>query len=263
MKFGLPTLVECKGIDECSALAGELNLSFIEINMSFPQYQVGALDKKHLKDLMEKYGIFYTIHADEQLNPFDFNSSVSECYFEIMRGYIRFAKELHIPVINMHLLKGVYVTLPGEVILLTDVYKSEYLSRVSEFIKMCEDEIADSGVVIAIENVDSNAFTSSQLLALDLFMMSDAFALTFDVGHDHCLSHVDGAVYEKYPEKLKHMHLHDARGKSAHLPLGSAEVDVASMLRKLKFGDTCLVEVKTVAGLRDSVKWLKSKELFT
>ena len=263
MKFGLPTLVECKGIDECCTLAEELDLDFIEINMSFPQYQVDALDKEHLKKLMNKYGIFYTIHADEQLNPFDFNSSVSRCYFEIMRGYIRFAKELSIPVINMHLLKGVYVTLPGEVILLTDVYKKEYLARVYRFIRMCEDEIGDSGLVIAIENVDSNAFTSSQLEALDLFMKSSAFALTLDVGHDHCLSHVDAHVFLKYPEKLRHMHLHDARGKSAHLPLGSADVDIESMIVRLKNGDTCLVEVKTIAGLKESVKWLKSKELFT
>ncbi len=263
MKFGLPTLVECKDIYECAALAERLSLDFIEINMSFPQYQVESLDTDALKRLAQQKGIFYTIHADEQMNPFDFNSSVSECYFNIMRGYIRFAKELGIPVINMHLLKGVYVTLPGKVILLTDVYRDAYFEKVKRFIEMCESEIGDSGVKIAIENVDSNPFTSSQLEALPLFMASDVFALTLDIGHDTCLSHKDRAVFDKYPEKLVHLHLHDSDGKSAHLPLGSAKVDTGATISLLKSGETCLVEVKTIAGLEESVAYLKSKELFT
>ena len=258
MKFGLPTLVECKDIYECAALAEELSLDFVEINMSFPQYQVESLDTDALLMLMREKGIFYTIHADEQMNPFDFNEKVSRCYFEIMRGYIRFARKLSIPVINMHLLKGVYVTLPGQVILLSDVYRDSYLERVREFVLMCEEEIGDSGLKIAIENVDSNPFTKSQLEALEIFLASPVFALTLDIGHDECLCHADRHVFEKYPEKLVHMHLHDSNGKSAHLPLGSAKVDTGACLSLLKHGETCLVEVKTIAGLRESVEHLKA-----
>ena len=134
MKFGLPTLVECRDLRDCAEAAHRYGLDFIEINMSFPQYQTERLTVDELGELAREYGIYYTIHADEQLNPFDFNSAVSECYFGIMRNYIRFAKALPITVINMHLLKGVYVTQPGRVILLTDVYRDEYLKRVKEFI---------------------------------------------------------------------------------------------------------------------------------
>ena len=263
MKFGLPTLVECKDIDECAELAERLGLDFIEINMSFPQYQVAALDIEHLKRLSEERGVFYTIHADEQMNPFDFNADVSRCYFGIMKEYIAFAKELRIPVINMHLLKGVYVTLPGEVILLTDVYRDSYIERVKEFIAMCEEEIGDAPLKIAIENVDANPFTTSQHEALKYFMNSPVFALTLDIGHDTCLDHTDRAVFSKYPDKLVHLHLHDSNGKSAHLPLGTAAVNVGETLSLLKCGDTCLVEVKTINGLYKSVDYLKSQELFT
>ena len=258
MKFGLPTLVECEGLKECVDLASELSLDFIEINMSFPQYQVKNLDADELMRYRRERGIFYTIHADEQMNPFDFNSDVSACYFEIMREYIRFAKKLEIPVINMHLLKGVYVTLPGKVILLTDVYRDEYLARVREFIAMCEREIGDSALKIAIENVDSNQFTKSQLEAMPLFMASPCFALTLDIGHDTCLGSADRVVFDTYPEKLVHLHLHDSNGKSAHLPLGTASVDVKKTLALVPEGGTCLVEVKTIAGLRESVEYLKS-----
>ena len=257
MKYGMPTLVECADIYECIEVARKYSLDFIEINTSFPNYQTDALDTARLRVLAKENKLFYTIHADEQLNPFDFNKTVSACYFDVMRDHIRFAKAIGAPVINMHLLKGVYVTLPGKVILLTDVYKAEYLTRVREFVSLCEAEIGDSDLKICIENVDSNAFTSSQREAMTLFMQSPVFGLTLDVGHDKCLGGVDRVVFDAYPERLCHMHLHDSNGKSAHLPLGSADVDVNAMLDLLGDKGNCLIEVKTVEGLRESVNYLK------
>ena len=258
MKYGMPTLVECEGIKECADLAFECGLDFIEINMSFPQYLPSSLDIDALRLIMKEKNLFYTIHADEQLNPFDFNPKVSACYFDVMRDTIRFAKALDIPVINMHLLKGVYVTLPGKVILLTDVYEKEYFTRVKEFIALCEEEIGDSKLKIAIENVDSNPFTESQLKALEFFMQSPVFALTLDTGHELCLGGKDTPVFDKYPNKLVHLHLHDSNGKSAHLPLGSADIDFKSKMAQLKSGNTCLIEVKTADGLRQSLAALRA-----
>ena len=256
MKFGMPTLVECNDIAECCKVAAECGLDFVEINMSFPQYQPENMDIAAIKEIALKYNLFFTIHADEQMNPFDFNKKVSECYFEVMRDTIRTAKALDIPVINLHLMKGVYVTLPGKVILLTDVYFEEYLTRVKKFIKMCEEEIGDSGVTVAIENVDTNPFTESQLKALTEFMKSPAFALTLDTGHEDCLGYKDTPVFEKYREKLVHMHLHDSDGKKPHLALGDGKLDIKSKLSAFS-GNTCLIEVKTVEGLKKSVKYLK------
>ncbi len=261
MKFGMPTLVECRDIYDCVEVAKKNKLDFIEINMSFPQYQPKALDKEALKKITRDDGIFYTIHADEMLNPFDFNDSVSECYFGVMRECIRFAKDIGVAVINMHLLKGVYVTLPGKVILLTDVYADEYFKKVRAFIRMCEEEVGNAPLKIAIENVDSNPFTESQLKALELFMASPVFALTLDTGHELCLGFVDSPVFEKYPERLMHMHLHDAKGKSAHLPLGTADVEIEKRLSMLKNGNTCLLEVKTIAGLSESVEYMRKSNL--
>ena len=260
MKFGMPTLVECKDIYDCIEIAKKCGLDFIEINMSFPQYQPHNLDVDKLKKQMEINNIFYTIHADEMLNPFDFNPVVSDCYFSVMKDTIRFAKAVGVPVINMHLLKGVYVTLPGKVILLSDVYFEEYVEKAKKFITMCEQEIGNSNLKIAIENVDSNAFTESQLKVMKYFMESPVFKLTLDTGHELCLNFVDAHVFEKYPDKLIHMHLHDAVGKSAHLPLGTGEVDINKKLSQHK-GDTCLIEVKTIDGLFKSVEYMKKKNI--
>ena len=261
MKFGIPTLVECNDIEECAEVAKRASLDFIEINTSFPQYLPENLDMAELRRIAKENNLFYTVHADEQLNPFDFNTKVSKCYFEVMRDNIRFAKELKIPVINIHLQKGVYVTLPGKVILLTDVYREEYMKRVREFIAMCEAEIGDADLKIAIENVDSNPFTESQIDALELFMKSPVFGLTLDVGHEVCLGYKDSHVFEKYPDKLCHLHLHDSDGKKPHLALGEGTLNIEEKISSLKHGETCLVEVKTIEGLEKSVKYLAERGL--
>ena len=257
MKFGMPTLVECKDITECAAVASRFGLDFVEVNMSFPQYLPSRSSVTEYKALKEKLGIFYTVHADEQLNPFDFNPAVADSYFKFMGECIDFSLEIGVPVINMHLLKGVYVTLPEKVILLTDVYKDEYISRVKSFISMCEDHISGRPLKIAIENVDTNLFTVSQLDALEYFMKSNVFGLTLDVGHDDCMAGGDRHVFGKYPSKLCHMHLHDSDGKHAHLALGDGRVDIGEKISMLPENSTCLVEVKTVKGLEKSVNYLK------
>jgi len=261
MKFGMPALVECKNITECVEVAHKNGLDFVEINMSFPQYIPQNSDAELYRKLAREYGVFYTIHADEQLNPFDFNPAVSDCYFGVMRDCIEFAIKIGAPVINMHLIKGVYVTLPGEVILLTNVYKENYIERVKAFISMCENVIGNRALKISIENVDSNPFTESQLEALEYFMESPVFALTLDVGHDDCMGGADRGVFKKYPDKLVHMHLHDSDGKHPHLPLGEGRLDIKEKISTLKLGETCLVEVKTIAGLETSVKYLKNNGL--
>ena len=261
MKFGMPTLVECKDLFTCCKVARENGLDFVEINMSFPQYLPSRLDVGDINLMREQYGLAFTVHADEQLNPFDFNPAVSDCYFDVMHDTIRFAKRIGATVVNMHLLRGVYVTLPDKVILLSDVYLDEYLTRVRAFIEMCENEIGDAPLKIAIENVDSNPFTESQTAALELFMKSEKFGLTLDTGHELCLGFADSPVFSRYPDKLIHMHLHDAKGKSAHLPLGEGEVRAFEKLASLPAEASCLIEVKTVRGLKTSLDFLRKKHL--
>lgn len=258
MKLGLPTFIECKNLKEHFDIAKELKLDFVEVNMTFPQYNPFDLNIEEINRARDNYGIFITIHADEQLNPFDFNPKVSECYFEVMRDTIRFAKVTSARLINMHLSRGIYATLPDGPVYLYDVYREEYLSRVRAFIVMCEEEIGDAPIKIAIEN--TNGFTESQREAIDLFMKSDKFGLTLDTGHELCVSFADAPVFNAYPEKLIHMHLHDAVGRRDHLPLGEGQVNVNKKLGLLGESDTCVVEVKKTDGLKRSLSYLKKRD---
>jgi sugar phosphate isomerase/epimerase len=87
-------------------------------------------------------------------------------------------------------------------------------------------------------------------------MQSDAFALALDTGHEVKLNFMDSHIYEKYPNKIMHMHLHDCKAGKPHLPLGAGEVDIKNKLSSL-VGETCLIEVKTISGLIDSIKYIK------
>ncbi len=66
--YGMPTLIETNTLEECTKLCAELNLDFIELNMNLPQYQLDKIDTDYFRSIANKYGIYYTIHLDENLN---------------------------------------------------------------------------------------------------------------------------------------------------------------------------------------------------
>ena len=79
-RFGMPTLIETATIEECAALCAASGLSFVEMNMNLPQYQVQTMDAAHLRAVAKEYGIDYTIHLDENMNVADFNPDVAAAY---------------------------------------------------------------------------------------------------------------------------------------------------------------------------------------
>lgn len=259
MDFGMPTLIETANLEECAVLCKELGLQFVELNMNLPQYQINKIDTDLLLQIAEKYGIYYTIHLDENLNISDFNSYVADSYIKTVLETIELAKILRAPVLNMHLSKGVYFTLPDRKVYIFSEYKDIYLESIKSFINVCESAVKDSPIKICLENTDG--FTDFHLDALKLFMKSPVFALTFDIGHDYCIGGRDESVIQSYGKKLSHMHMHDANnGGKNHLALGTGEIDLPKYL-DLAENNNCRVvlETKTVDGLKKSVEWIEKR----
>ena len=69
--LGMPALIELPEPEDCGALCRELGLQFVELNMNLPQYQPDRIDRDRLRKIREEYGIYFTIHLDENLNPAD------------------------------------------------------------------------------------------------------------------------------------------------------------------------------------------------
>lgn len=256
LSYGMPMLIETSTLEECATLCAESGLDFIELNMNLPQYQLMKIDVEYFKSIADKYGIYYTIHLDENLNVCDFNPYVAEAYIKTIADTIEIAKQLDIKVLNMHMAKGVYFTLPDRKVLLFSEYKMKYLKSIIEFRDVCESSIGDADIKICIEN--SDGYESFQKEAIELLLESDVFALTFDVGHNHGIGGTDEVFIMKHKERLSHIHLHDAEGKKNHLALGTGEMDIEKYLSLAKEQNCRVVlETKTVDGLMQSVEWLR------
>lgn len=254
--YGMPTLIETSTLEECAKLCAELGLDFIELNMNLPQYQLDKIDVEQFKNVADKYGIYYTIHLDENLNICDFNAYVADAYQKTVAGAIEIAKLLNVRVLNMHMAKGVYFTLSDRKVLLFSEYKDRYLESIVDFRDMCENAIGDTDIKICIENCDG--YEDFQKEAIELLLKSDVFALTFDVGHNHGIGGTDEEFIMKHKDRLYHIHLHNAEGRKNHLALGTGEMNIEKYINLAKKQNCRVVlETKTIDGLKQSVEWLK------
>lgn len=253
MTFGMPFLLEHEDVEEACLLCRELGLSFVELNANFPPCQ--GLGAEELLRLQERYGVFFTLHSEEELDPFAFQPVVRAAWIEVLRREIRLAKAAGMPVLNMHMPRGVYITLPTEKVFLYERYRGEYAAAVHEFRSICEDEAGYAGLRICIEN--TNGFRPHEQEALDYLLESPVFGLTLDIGHLHGAREVDLPFFAKRRERLNHMHGHDARGRQDHLALGDGEIDLKARFRQAKESNARMVlETKTVQALRTSVQRL-------
>lgn len=254
--MGMPTLIEAPSPKASIDLCHRLGLQFIELNMNLPQFQLDKLDVDELKVLSKGDHPYFTIHLDENLNVADFNTAVAQAYLNTVLDTIQLAKHLQTPVLNMHLSKGVYFTLPDRKIFLFQEYKERYLDRIRFFRDACDHAVGNDPLLICIEN--TNGFTGFQKEAMEALLESPIFALTYDTGHDHCIGGTDGPFIRAHASNLRHMHLHDASGHRDHLPLGTGDLEIPRYL-SLAEDHRCRVvlETKTIDGLERSVDYLR------
>jgi len=189
LHFGMPTLIETNSLESCVRLCKELGLDFIELNMNLPQYQIDRLDIQQFKSICETEALYFTIHLDEHLNVCDFNHEISNAYMNTVLYSLDIAKQLKIPVLNMHMSNGVYFTLPTEKVYLFHQYKDIYLTKLKEFRDLCEATIGDHNIKLCIENC--SGYKEFVIEGIELLLESNVFALTFDIGHSHGVKGID------------------------------------------------------------------------
>ena len=97
-----------------------------------------------------------------------------------------------------------------------------------------------------------------------MLLESPVFGLTLDVGHDIVAGYADEWFYEKHSGHLKHMHLHDATPTQCHMPLGAGQLDIAALIARAEAANArAVIEIKTIQALRDSVVYLRDRDLFS
>ena len=270
MQFGMPTLIENRTLEDNAALCAELGLSFVELNMNFPEYQVARLEQvEELRRIAEGAGIYYTIHLDENLNVADFNPLVAGAYLETVRQTVAAAQAL-LPLrdrfgdpaqpltVNMHMHHGIHITLPDGKVQMYDRDFDTYMASFARFRALCEEWIGDSPVRIAIENTDG--FRDYERRAIEYLLQSPVFGLTWDIGHSKATGERDVPFLLEHEDRLIHFHIHDGTEAPPrnHLALGDGEIDLSARLSLARRrGARCVLETKTVEALRRSVAWLR------
>lgn len=270
MQFGMPTLIENRTLQENAALCSGLGLRFIELNMNFPEYQTEQLEQTDkLLETADRFGLYYTIHLDENLNVADFNSLVSGAYLETVRRAVNVAKKLlslrdrygekdQPLILNMHMNHGIHITLPDRKVQMYERDFATYMKSFEKFRFLCEEWIGDSGLMIAVENTDG--FRDYEKQAVEYLLKSPKFGLTWDIGHSKTVGEKDLPFIQKHQDRLVHFHIHDGSEipPRNHLALGTGEIDLKERLKLAESRNArCVLETKTVETLKQSVKWLK------
>lgn len=259
LKIGAPTMVEMESLEQAAQVCRDLNLDFLELNINFPQYLLPKLDVTQLRKLSEEFGIFYTLHLDDEMSIADFNPYVARGYCQTVYDAIELSKELGVTKLNMHMSRGAKYTLPDRVIYFFEAYEEDYFQRIREFRDECEKRIGGAEITICIEN--TAGFLPFQRKAVELMLESPVFGLTFDIGHNYCSGNMDEEFILSHADRLKHFHIHDCvEGKKDHRTLGTGELDVGRYLALAeKLNCTAVVETKTVESLDTSIQWLRSR----
>jgi len=253
-RLGMPSLLECGGMDACLGLCESLGLGFVEMNMNLPWCQREAQTDALCREAGRR-GLELTIHLPENLDPCEPCGGVAGAWTGVALDAGRFAARNGIPVMVMHLPQGVYFTLPDRRAYLYERNRARYLSALARFRDAMAATLAPGPTVVGIEHTgfDSPVFREGA----ELLLQSPAFGLAWDIGHSHSGGYRDRAFHERHLDRLAHMHLHDARGRQNHLPLGTGEVDAAAWLALAgRRGCRVALETKTEEALRQSLDWL-------
>lgn len=275
MQFGMPTLIENSTLEENAALCAGLGLSFLELNMNFPEYQTDRLMRTDdLMRIADRAGIYFTVHLDENLNIADFNPLVSDAYLETVRRSVlavqkllclrdRYGDESQPVTLNMHMHHGIFITLPDRKAQMYERNFDAYMKAFARFRALAEEWIGDSGVMIAVENTDG--FREYEKKAIEYLLQSPKFGLTWDIGHSKATGEKDVPFLLTHLDRLIHFHIHDGveTPPRNHLALGDGEIDLMERLRLAERRNArCVLETKTVEALKRSVQWLREHAVF-
>ena len=212
----------------------KLGLKFAEI----PIYNVEKF-KYYIKDYLnvkEKTGLYYLCHGPREGDPNDIDS--------LKRNYLSRVLEILeiMPILNMSLLT-LHLWIDQRFV------KNEVVDFKIELLDEITTKAQENKILICLENLSESWYDLKVAFEKLPFLN-----LTLDVGHGLLLreKNTSFSIIKKYPERIKHIHLHDNRGGNnpeddLHLPPGKGIVDfknIFSSLRDIGYRGTATLELK-------------------
>ena len=195
--------------------------------------------KENVKDYInvkEKTGLYFLCHGPREGNPNNIDS--------LKRDYLPHVLEILevMPILNMSLLT-LHLWVDQRFV------KTEVIDFKIELLQKIISKAREKNILICLENLSENWHDLK--VAIDKLPLLN---LTLDVGHGLLLrkENTSFTIIKKYPERIKHIHLHDNLGGNTpeddlHLPPGKGIVDfknIFNSLRTIGYRGTATLELK-------------------
>lgn len=201
---------------------GNLGLQFAEIPITDPQ-KIKKSDMDAYRSLGKDLGLFYLCHGPLEGDPNN-TTNLEQVYYPKLVTILSIMPELKMEVLTIHLwLDPRFV---GKEVI---KYKIGLLRRII-------DKAKQQGVDLCIENLSEDAGHM-----IDAFKDLPDLNLTLDLGHAQLLSDENTSLgfIEMFPERIRHIHLHDNRGGDSHeddlhLPVGEGIIDFKTIFQGLE-----------------------------
>ncbi|MFC1821938.1 sugar phosphate isomerase/epimerase family protein [Thermodesulfobacteriota bacterium] len=211
-----------------------MGLDFAEIPIIDPE---AFLEKvEDYKRLKKELGLYYLCHGPREGDPNDMQGLEGEYLPRILR-VLPLMSRLKMSVLTIHLwLDRRFVN-------------EDVITLKLGLLKRIIDRAGEYNIVVCLENLSEKATDLREA-----FQLIPALRLTLDLGHAQLLTENNRSYefLEHFPEKIKHIHLHDNRGGSSyrddlHLPPGEGIIDFAAIFEKIlesRYKSTITLELR-------------------
>lgn len=205
--------------DDVRRLKG-LGLQFAEIPIVDPDKFAGSIGE--YQTLKKNSDIYYLCHGPREGNAND-PETLENTYFPKLMQILAIMPELDMRLLTIHLwLDARFV-------------KHELMAYKIEFLRRVIDRAKETGTTVCLENLSE---TASHMEGI--FKALPELSMTLDLGHAKLLTEGNTAFgfLDQYPDRIKHIHLHDNRGGNSasedlHLPVGEGIVDFSGIFKRL------------------------------
>jgi sugar phosphate isomerase/epimerase len=212
----------------------DLGLKFAEIAITNPRAFSDQV--KGYKDIKDKTGLYYLCHGPREGDPND-TENLGQRYLPVIYDIISLMSILDISLLTLHLWLD-----PRFVRKEAIAFK---VGMLCDIIKMAEE----NRITICLENLSENPSHMTEP-----FKTLPLLYLTLDLGHAQFLTeeNISYGFMDRYPERIRHVHLHDNRGGQSylddlHLQPGKGIIDfnrIFKGLGKIGYTGTVTLELK-------------------
>lgn len=257
----MPTLVELAELAGNIETCRELGLSFVELNMNLPAFQMDKLDATALTQARAQHNVEFTVHLPEILDLATFQHEIRKGCVEFVLRAIEWARQAGVTKLTMHMNPGVYFTMPNGKVWLYEKHRDPYRANLLASMDRLAASAADAGIVMLVENSGDFVYPFVRdAVETMLSRYGRQVGLTWDFGHDAQSKGTDGEFIRRHIDRVAHLHLHDFDGRSAHKELFTGSVDVEAAINFARERNLAVIlETKTLASLTASLETLRSR----